>query len=167
MAFKMLTLARERQKITSGLLCKMSTPIFSYYYWTRMLCSFPRFHGSAPSLCSLFSYLSYCIYLIYPMIYIGLENQTVEKANQIIYLMCIFIWKLTALSMMYRWYLAFLILLTLAFTGSACLILRNTFKILPRYGCNVYRNRQFTTMQNNFAGKTCVACITLDLDLYT
>jgi len=32
MAFKMLTIARERQKITSGLLCKMSTPIFSYYY---------------------------------------------------------------------------------------------------------------------------------------
>jgi hypothetical protein len=32
MAFKMLTLARERQKLTSGLLCKMSTPIFSYYY---------------------------------------------------------------------------------------------------------------------------------------
>jgi hypothetical protein len=32
MAFKMLALARERQKLTSGLLCKMSTPIFSYYY---------------------------------------------------------------------------------------------------------------------------------------
>jgi hypothetical protein len=28
MAFKMLTLARERQKLTSGLLCKMSTPIW-------------------------------------------------------------------------------------------------------------------------------------------
>ena len=56
MAFKMLTIARERQKITAGLLCKMSTPIFSYYYWTRMLmlCLLPRFPGSAPSLGSLF-----------------------------------------------------------------------------------------------------------------
>ena len=84
-----------------------------------MQCLLPRFPGSAPSLGSLFSYLSYCIHIsnipYEAMIYIYWSrnlatcHQTVEKANQIIY-QCVFILKLTALpmnhSIMYQCYLS-------------------------------------------------------------